>query len=107
MRTTLRFSILVVMLALGALVTPAEAVYYLCGDICCVSVSCARSCIDDFGNLTTCQQYGVCYGSPECTGFAVNAVADLAAITSPRVCTEAADDVRAPVLAPVPTQATD
>lgn len=102
MRTIRRFAVPVLLLALAVLALPAEATIW-CEDFCCNS-PCWRDCWTYDPVLTTCEKYGFCSGSPECTGFAANSKADAGEVASPLVCSGTADPAPAP--APVPIQPT-
>ena len=102
MRVIRRLAVPALVLALAALAVPAGATIW-CDEFCCNS-PCWRTCWTEDGP-TTCQAFGSCMGSPDCTGFAANAKADLGETTSPLVCTDTASD--AEVTTPVPAQATD
>ncbi len=101
MRVIRRLAAPVLVLALTALAVPAEAFTIYCEDFCCNS-ACSRPCWTYDPVLTTCGAYGMCYGSPECTGFAAKATAALGEITSPMVCSDTASDAAAVTPAPAP-----
>jgi hypothetical protein len=57
-----------VLLLLGALAMPSQAIILTCADICTCTISCYQSCRDD-GSLqwTNCESTGTCIGGPQCT----------------------------------------
>lgn len=65
-RTWLRRSVLPMLLVIWWLTTPASASFSYCNQTCDYDSLCAKPCIENYDDPSTCGQFGVCYEPGYC-----------------------------------------